>query len=105
MEPRCILICVGSELLRGKVNTHASHVSRRLSSIGLHLNEENTVSDEQPEITAALRRALKAFQIVFISGGLGPPSDDLPRKAPSEASGRPLVISPPLLQGIKAKFR
>src|SRR5437762_7003726 len=89
--PRSVLVCVGSELLRGKLNTHASHISRRLSSIGLSLNEENTVSDELPEITRALQRALDSFEIVLVSGGLGPTFDDLTREAASEASSRKLI--------------
>src|SRR6185295_6764258 len=105
MPPRCILICVGSELLRGKLNTHASHVARRLASIGLMLHEENTVSDEQEEITSALRRALERFQVVLLSGGLGPTFDDLTREAASDAVDRPLVLSQPLLRGIQKKFR
>src|SRR5436190_23531692 len=94
--PRCALVCVGSELLRGKLNTHASHISRRLSSIGLALNEENTVADELPQITAAIRRALDVFDVVIVSGGLGPTFDDVTREAAAEATGRSLALSPAL---------
>ncbi|OGR91031.1 MAG: hypothetical protein A2992_00335 [Elusimicrobia bacterium RIFCSPLOWO2_01_FULL_59_12] len=100
-----ILVCVGSELLRGKLNTHVSHVSRRLASIGLEMNEECTVHDRLPEIAAALRRALENFQVVLVSGGLGPTFDDLTREAASEATGRPLSFSKPLFREIQAKFR
>jgi nicotinamide-nucleotide amidase len=103
--PRCILVCVGSELLRGKLNTHASHVARRLASIGLALNEENTVSDELAEITSAIQRALDRFEIVLVSGGLGPTFDDLTREGASSASSHPLKLSPALLNGLKKKFR
>ena len=101
----CILICVGSELLRGKLNTHASHLARRLASIGLSLDEENTVSDELPEIVRALQQALDRFQIILISGGLGPTFDDLTREAAADATGRPLALSQTLLKGIQTKFR
>ena len=96
---------MGSELLRGKLNTHASHISRRLASIGLALNEETTVSDELNEITAAIRRALECFHVVIVSGGLGPTFDDLTREAASEATGLPLALSHSLLRGIQKKFR
>src|SRR5437660_918629 len=92
--PRCILICVGSELLRGKINTHASAISRRLSAIGLELNAEVTVGDEEAEIAEAIRRALVAFQVVIVTGGLGPTFDDLTREAASAASGLRLHRSP-----------
>jgi nicotinamide-nucleotide amidase len=102
---RCILICVGSELLRGKLNTHASHISRRLASIGLSLNEENTIADDVRELTDALRRALDRFDVVLVSGGLGPTFDDLTREASSAAAGRRLVLSQDLLNGLRKKFR
>jgi nicotinamide-nucleotide amidase len=105
LSPRCILVCVGSELLRGKLNTHASHVARRLASIGLALHEENTVSDELPEITSALVRALDRFDIILVSGGLGPTFDDLTREAAAEATGHGLKLSPPLLNGLRKKFK
>ncbi len=104
-NPRCILVCVGSELLRGKLNTHASHISRRLSSIGLSLHEENTVSDELPEITKALQHALDHFDIVLVSGGLGPTFDDLTREAASAASGHPMALNQRLLRELQVKFK
>ncbi len=104
-SPKIALICVGSELLRGKINTHASYLARRLASIGLALNEEHTVSDEVADMTAALRRALDSSQIILVSGGLGPTFDDLTREAVAEATGRSLVLSQPFLRGIEKKFR
>jgi nicotinamide-nucleotide amidase len=102
--PRCLLICVGSELLRGKLNTHASHISRRLASIGLALNEENTVGDDLQEIATAIQKGLDQFEIVIISGGLGPTFDDLSREAASKASGKPLIRSKKIVQELRAKF-
>lgn len=103
--PRCTLICIGSELLRGKLNTHASYLARRLASIGLALNEEHTVSDELADMVVVLGRALESSQIVIMSGGLGPTFDDLTREAAAQATGCPLVLSQPLLRGIEKKFR
>src|SRR5258706_7095124 len=101
----CSLICVGSELLRGKINTHSSTLARQLASIGLELNEEHTVADDVGAIAQAIRRALEKNEVVLVTGGLGPTFDDLTREAASEATGRPLVFSPTLLREIKAKFR
>jgi nicotinamide-nucleotide amidase len=102
---RCALICVGSELLRGKINMHSSTLARRLASIGLELNEEHTVADDVGAIARVIRRALGESQIVIVTGGLGPTFDDLTREAASAATGRPLRFSSSLLRKIKAKFR
>jgi len=104
-KSKAILICVGSELLRGKLNTHASHIARRLASIGLTLDEEHTVGDELGQITQAIRQGLNSYPIVFLSGGLGPTFDDISREAAAEATGCPLWRSKALMNGIKAKFR
>lgn len=104
-NPKCLLICVGSELLRGKINTHASTVARRLASIGLELHEENTVGDERSSLVDAIRHALPRFQIILITGGLGPTFDDITREAVAEATGLSLELSNPLLTAITKKFR
>lgn len=103
--PRISLVCVGSELLRGKINTHASTLARRLSGLGLHLSDEQTVSDDLPHLTRVISKALLTRDIVFVTGGLGPTFDDVTREAVSAASGRPLVLSQLLLRGIRAKFK
>ena len=104
-KPSFSLICVGSELLRGKINTHASTLARRLGSIGLDLSDEHTLGDDLAALTRQITRALRDSRIVIVTGGLGPTFDDLTREAAAEACGRPLVFSPTLLREIKAKFR
>jgi len=104
-KPSCLLLCVGSELLRGKINTHASTVARRLASIGLELHEENTIGDELSSLVDAIRHALPRFQVILITGGLGPTFDDITREAVAEATGLRLELSKPLLAAITKKFR
>ncbi|MFA5976125.1 MAG: CinA family nicotinamide mononucleotide deamidase-related protein [Elusimicrobiota bacterium] len=99
------LICVGSELLRGKPNTHASTLASRLASIGLELSEENTFGDEPGPLTEGIRRALLKHAVVIITGGLGPTFDDISREAASAATGRSLRLSKKLLKKVRQKFR
>jgi nicotinamide-nucleotide amidase len=101
----CTLICVGSELLRGKINTHASTIARRLASVGLELSAEHTVGDDEAALSALIRRALESSEIVFVTGGLGPTFDDVTREAAARACGRRLVRSPRLLAELGRKFR
>lgn len=99
------MICVGSELLRGKINTHSSTLARRLASAGLSFEEERTVGDELKTMTLAIRQALDEYELVIVTGGLGPTFDDVTREAVAAACGRTLVFSPPLLADIKRKFK
>ena len=105
MSVRSLLICVGSELLRGKINTHTSTISQRFLALGIELAHEETVADHLPDLTDAIRRGLDRFPLVMVTGGLGPTFDDLSREAAAAASGRKLSRSPRLLKELKTKFR
>src|SRR5690242_13130525 len=105
MSARCVLVCVGSELLRGKINTHASTLARRLAAIGLELSAEHTVGDDEKALANLIRDGLADSQIVIVTGGLGPTFDDVTREAAATAVGRRLVFSPALFTELKAKFR
>jgi len=96
---------VGSELLRGKINTHVSTLARTLASIGLELSAERTVGDDPAELTRLIHQALQESAIVLVTGGLGPTFDDVTREAAAEACGRRLVVSRALLRDIERKFR
>jgi nicotinamide-nucleotide amidase len=104
-EVRASLICVGSELLRGKINTHSSTLARRLMSVGIHLSQEQTLGDDLQPLSEAIHEAIHRFPVVVVTGGLGPTFDDITREAAAEALGRPLLASGRLLRGIQAKFR
>ena len=43
------LICSGSELLTGKLNTHASFIGSKLNDIGLNLKLVTTVADRKKD--------------------------------------------------------
>jgi len=101
----CSLICVGSELLRGKINTHASTLARRLASVGIDLHAEHSVGDELEDLATAIRQALQTHPLVIVTGGLGPTFDDLTREAAAAAVSRPLVLSSILLKEIFRKFK
>jgi nicotinamide-nucleotide amidase len=103
-SPRCALICVGSELLRGKINTHASTLARRLASVGIDLAHEQTVGDELDDLASAIRSAFESNTIVIVTGGLGPTFDDLTREAACAALSRSLLSSPALAKEISRKF-
>jgi competence/damage-inducible protein CinA-like protein len=72
------LINIGNELLLGIVtNTHAAYLGQKLAELGFHLERQVTVADDPAQIAAALREALERADIVMMTGGLGPTSDDM----------------------------
>lgn len=104
-SPTAALVCVGSELLRGKLNLHASTLAGRLASVGIELAEEHTVADDRSDLGRVLVDCLNRRDLVLVTGGLGPTFDDLSREAASDAVGRPLRRSSALLKDITRKFR
>lgn len=105
LRARAELVCVGTELLSGKLNTHASYFARRLRAAGLELAGEATVGDREADIEEAVRAALGRSPVLIVCGGLGPTFDDLTREAVSAALGRGLLYRPDLYRRIEARFK
>lgn len=103
-EARLELICVGTELLSGRVNTHQSYLSKRLLDRGLSLSREASMPDDLPALTEAIQRALERADALILCGGLGPTFDDITREAVSAAVGRRMIYHPELYDRIKKKF-
>lgn len=102
--PRAYLVCVGSELLAGQLNTHQAWLSVRLRRAGFEVAGESSVPDDVAAIKAALRRALGAADAVIVCGGLGPTFDDLTREAAAAALGRKIRFDPKLWRVILTRF-
>ena len=103
-SPRAYLVCVGSELLAGQLNTHQAWLSVRLRRAGFTVLGESSVPDNLARIKTALRRALASADAVVVCGGLGPTFDDLTREAAAAALGRPLSFKPRLWSRILKRF-
>src|SRR5262245_20084262 len=99
------LICVGTELLTGKVNTHAAYLGVKLEELGLSLTYEHTVSDDPRLMHQVFRRSFQQSDVVICAGGLGPTFDDITRDVWSKVIGRPLQLRPWLVSDIQEKFR
>ena len=102
--PKAALVCVGSELLAGQVNTHQAWLSVRLIRKGFEMTGEASVPDDASVIAAAMRRALASADVVVVCGGLGPTFDDLTREAAAKALGRSLKFEPKLWSVILKRF-
>ena len=102
--PRAYLVCIGSELLAGQLNTHQAWLSVRLRRAGFDVVGESSVPDSAASVTAALRRALAGADAVIVCGGLGPTFDDLTRESAASALGRRLRFNPALWEVIRKRL-
>jgi nicotinamide-nucleotide amidase len=96
------LISTGSELLNGRsLNRHAQVLGERLDRMGFALVRDTTVPDDLEAIQEALRGALGRVEVVIISGGLGPTSDDITPEAVADFLGRAVVTDPGSLAALR----
>ncbi len=102
---KVVVINTGTELLLGAViNSHLAFIAREISSLGLRVDSQMTVPDG-PAIQAVLKTTFSAAQIIFVTGGLGPTTDDITREAASSLLGLPLRRDPELAAVITERLR
>ncbi len=101
---RVEIINTGTELLLGQVtNTHLGFLAQSLFGLGLRVERQVTVPDGAA-IAEALEDAMSRADLILVTGGLGPTSDDITREATAEAFGKKLIFHQEILDGIAAKF-
>ena len=102
---RSAVVAVGDELLLGDiVNGNAAWLGERLAAAGAPVVHSSMVGDDVDRIAAAVRRALEDADVVLVTGGLGPTSDDVTRDAVAAVAGVALVRSPELEQSLRERF-
>ena len=100
------IICIGNELLIGKVvNTNASYMGRRATSLGVAVRRVTSCPDEITEIVNVVREAfVRKPGFIVTSGGLGPTFDDMTLEGLAKALNRELLVSEEALAMVKAKY-
>lgn len=74
------LLTIGDEILYGQiVDTNSQWMSIELNKVGIKVIRKTTVGDQEDEILNAFAEAEERADIILITGGLGPTSDDLTR--------------------------
>lgn len=102
----CELISVGTELLMGNIlNTNAQYLSQKLADLGINCYLQTTVGDNTERLEEAVHRALDRADLVILTGGLGPTSDDLTKETVSDAFQKALVLDEESLDFIKRRFQ
>jgi nicotinamide-nucleotide amidase len=88
---RIEILNTGSELLLGRVlNTHQQWLCRQLADRGYTVDRQTCVDDSGAAIERAVREALERAELVLVTGGLGPTSDDRTRDCIAQLLGRKL---------------
>jgi nicotinamide-nucleotide amidase len=106
MSAEMEIICIGNELLIGKIlNTNAKWMARRATSLGIMVKRITVARDEADEIAAVTTEALKRkARFIITTGGLGPTFDDKTLEGIAKALNRKLEVNENALKMVREKY-
>lgn len=96
------IITIGDELLIGQtIDTNSAWMGAELSKIGFDIHRRTSVHDKRKEIIDILTEAEKRSQVVLVTGGLGPTSDDITKHTLCEFFSTRLISDKTVLEMIQ----
>lgn len=88
------LLATGTEIVQGDIlNTNGPVIAQKLNEAGFAIGLHMMVSDDQNDIERCLHYLLQSHDIVIITGGLGPTSDDRTRFAVANIVQQDLIFN------------
>lgn len=94
----------GTELLLGSVtNSHLAYFGQQLFPLGLRIGRQSTIPDGSA-IRGALLDSFSRCDILLVTGGLGPTTDDVTREIAAELLGFRLVIDETVARAIRERL-
>jgi nicotinamide-nucleotide amidase len=94
----------GTELLLGTVtNSHLAYFGQELFPLGLRIERQSTIPDGAA-IRGALIDAFSRCDILLVTGGLGPTSDDITREITAELLGLRLQLDEAVGNAIRERL-
>jgi nicotinamide-nucleotide amidase len=98
-------LAVGSELLGDRrLDSNSLTITRALARYGVTVEEKRVVGDSVERMAVAIRDLLSRFDLVVVTGGLGPTADDVTRDAVARALDRPIEPDPEVEGWIRTRY-
>jgi nicotinamide-nucleotide amidase len=103
---KAAIITIGDELLIGQtVDTNSAWLGAELSKSGFDVYRITSVHDRREDILYALNEAAGKTDVVLITGGLGPTSDDITKPTLCEFFNTHLVLNNEVLMMIEEMMK
>lgn len=75
------IIAIGDEILNGQiVNTNASWIAEKMTSLGYYVSKMEVIPDEYEAILKFVKDSFQKYDLTIVTGGLGPTKDDITKK-------------------------
>ena len=102
---KAAIIALGSELLgTTKLDKNSLRITAELERFGVELIGKSTVGDDENTIGDILKYWTTHTDMIVMTGGLGPTTDDVTRDAVADALGRALSPDPKLEEQLRRRF-
>ena len=99
------ILVIGDEILSGRTkDKNIGFIAEYLTNIGIDLKEVRVVSDDEPDIIAALDALRKRYTYDFTTGGIGPTHDDITADAVAKAFGVKIDHHPEVVARFQERF-
>jgi nicotinamide-nucleotide amidase len=95
------IITIGDELLIGQtIDTNSAWIGSKLSNAGFDVTRILSIHDRREDILNTLSECISKSDVIIITGGLGPTSDDITKQTLCEYFKTHLVSDPEVLEMI-----
>jgi len=102
---QAVILTVGNELTEGSIlNTHFRYLGSELRGLGYSVLRGVQIPDVLELFVAEIQRSLTDAEVILVTGGLGPTSDDLTREAVARAAGVELDFNPEAWEHLKQRY-
>lgn len=99
------IITIGDELLIGQtIDTNSAWIAQQLNVLGIDVYRRVAVADKEADIQLALDEEIPRADIILLTGGLGPTSDDITKPFLCKYFGGTLVVNPEVLEHVRLLF-
>ncbi len=99
------IVTIGDELLIGQViDTNSAWIAQQLNTAGIAVKRRVAIGDNREDIIKMLDDESRMADIILITGGLGPTSDDITKKVLCDYFGGRLVVNEEALSNVKYLF-
>ncbi len=98
------LLTIGTEITAGEVvNTNAAWIGTQLEKMGVRVYSHLSVRDQREELIKTLRWA--EGDLIIVTGGLGPTTDDITRECMAEFFAQPLEFDETVWKDLEVLYQ
>ncbi len=100
------IITIGEEILYGHtLDTNSQFIGEQLTAVGIKVGLKLSTGDQKDTILDALDHAEKRSDLILITGGLGPTSDDITKKCLADFFNVGMKMNEEALRQVELYFR